>query len=39
MEFKYYIVYGTPKWTQGKPEEAQKAMDKFAEVLSKHNMN
>ncbi len=38
MEFKYYIVYGTPKWSQGNQDDAKKAMDKFAEVLKKHNM-
>ena len=36
--FKYYIVYGNPKWTQGNPAEAQETMDKFAEVLKKYNM-
>lgn len=38
MKFKYYIVYGTPKWTQGNPDEAKKTMDKFAEFLKKCNM-
>jgi hypothetical protein len=38
MEFNYYIVYGNPKWTQGNTEENRKAMEKFAKVLKKHNM-
>jgi len=38
MGFKYYIVYGTPKWPQGNTEEVNKAMDKFEKVLEKYNM-
>jgi len=38
MEFKYYVVYGNPTWTAGKPEEGKKAFEKFGKAVEKHNL-
>ena len=37
MEFRYHIVYGNPKPTDG-PEETKKMMEKFGKVLEKYGM-